>query len=195
MNKLDFFPLSDQTGSTTNLNSEMMHQMSESSTPISPDEFKVLISEHTLFLESGGKGGTWQNFEVAGLTMGVYIGATADKGKQASFLNSNLSLLNLSNINLECCDFVNIFYKNGNFRNSKLKNSLIIDSILENTDFSGADLMGCDFSRSLMMNCNFSGANLSNCDFENCDLTGSNFTNAITGGSRFPGAKLEQVIF
>lgn len=195
MDKSDFFPLCDQTGSFTSLNTELMHQISENSEAISINKLSSILEEHKLFLESGGKGGTWQSLEAGGLTLAVYMGGKALRGKQASFLNRNLSLLELGNSNLECSDFVNVFYMSGNFRDSNLKNCIFIDSVLIGTDFSGADLTGTDFSRALMMNCKFVGANLSACDFENCDLTGSDFTNAVTSGARFPGAKLDSVSY
>ncbi len=195
MNKEEFFPLYHQPGATSILNQELMHQMSKTSEPITDNQLEQMLNEHQMFIESGGRGGKWQTFEVAGLTLAVYTGATAAKGEQASFANSNLSLLQFSGLSLECCDFVNVLYENGSFRNSNLNNSIFIDSVLLHIDFSGADLTGCDFSRALMMNCQFDNSNLSSCDFENCNLSNSIFTGAKTIGSRFPGAILENVIF
>jgi uncharacterized protein YjbI with pentapeptide repeats len=193
--KLDFFPHSNEEGSKVELQSELMHSISETGTPLSKREFDEILSNHLLFIQGGGTGGTWQSLEVGGLTMAIYNGPKSSMGKQASFLNSNLSLLNLNDMKLPCCDFVNICYKNGNFRNSQLQNSIFIDSVLVNSDFSGADLSACDFSRAIMVNCRFVDANLTDCDFENCDLSHSNFQGAKTSGSRFPGAILENVLF
>jgi uncharacterized protein YjbI with pentapeptide repeats len=195
MTKDEFFPLSNHPGSLTALNNELMHQMSETSAPIDSASFETMLKDHHIFLESAGREGKWQTLEVAGLTMAIYTGGSSANGKQASFLNCNLSLLQFNELDLACADFVNVFYKNGSFRNANLKNSIFIDSVLIGTDFSGADLSGCDFSRALMMNCQFSNVNLSSCDFENCNLSNSSFIGATTTGSRFPGAILENVIF
>jgi len=195
MNKEEFFPFSSQPGAASALNQELMHQMSENTAPIHSAQFEQMLNDHQIFVDNGGKGGKWQSLEVAGLTFALYIGTSAQIGKQASFLNCNLSLLHLSGLNMECIDFVNIYYKNGSFRNSNLRNCIFIDSILVNVDFSGADLSDSDFSRSLMMDCNFCDSNLSNCDFENCNLANSNFKGSNTSGSRFPGAVLDNVMF
>jgi len=195
MEKTEFFPLSEQPGSVTQLNSELMHNMSQESEPVSSSKFGEILLQHKLFLENGGRGGSWQTMELAGLTLSVYTKSSSTVGKQASFLNSNLSLLSFIEMNLECCDFTNIYCPNGRFNRSNLSNSIFIDSVLINADFLGANLSGCDFSRAQMMNCSFIGANLSSCDFENCDLSNSNFLGATTSGSRFPGARLDNVIF
>jgi uncharacterized protein YjbI with pentapeptide repeats len=195
MNKNDFFPQSNLAGSVTSLNTELMREISESSPPITLEKFRQMHNEHLMFLENGGKGGKWQTFEVSGLTLASYFGPNPEKGKQASFLNCNLSSLNLSEIDLECCDFVNAFSPGGSFRNSSLKNCIFIDSVLDNADFTGADLSESDFSRAQMKSCKFNNANLSGCDFENCDLSGSDFTGSNTKGARFPGAILSNVIF
>ena len=105
-----------------------MHQMSQSSIPVTIEQFEQIFIEHKEFLESGGKGGKWQSIEVSGLTLGVYTGAKASMGKQASFLNANLSMLNLWAKDLECADFVNVYYPNGSFAKSKFGNCLFIDS-------------------------------------------------------------------
>ncbi len=195
MDKEEFFPFCAQPGAASALNQELMHQMSETTAPIPVAQFEQMLKDHQVFVDSGGRGGKWQSLEVAGLTFAVYVGASATSGKQASFLNCNLSLLKLSGFNLECIDFVNVYYKNGTFQNSNLKNCIFIDSILINVDFSEADLSGSDFSRALMMDCQFCNSNLSNCDFENCNMSNSNFEGANTSGSRFPGAVLENVKF
>jgi uncharacterized protein YjbI with pentapeptide repeats len=193
--KLDFFPLCNQEGAMVNLNSEMMHQMSETSEPLTKNQFEEILAQHKLFIESGGRGGNWQSLVVAGLTFALYSGANASQGKQASFLNNNLSELTFNCLNLECCDFINIYCPNGRFENSNLSNSILIDSMLMIADFSGANLSNCDFSRAKMTNCRFVDANLSGCDFENCDLSFSNFMGANTSGARFPGAILDNVLF
>ena len=195
MDKSDFFPHSDETGSVTVLNTELMHAMSEGSEPVDERQFQATLREHELFLDNGGRGGAWQTFVTSGLTLSVYSKSQTSLGKQASFLNSNLSLLNFMDKNLECCDFTNIYCPNGRFNRANLSNSIFIDSVLINADFSDANLSGCDFSRAQMMNCCFTNANLSGCDFENCDLTNSNFMGANTAGSGFPGAKLDNVIY
>jgi uncharacterized protein YjbI with pentapeptide repeats len=195
MDKDKFFPLHDRAGAKTSLNHEMMHHMSEATSPITVDEFENKLQNHQEFLQNGGKEGNWQSFEVSGLTLAVYSKSNILHGKQLSLLNSNLSLLDLSEKNLESSDLVNIYYPGGSFRRTNLKNCIVIDSVLNNTDFSDADLSGTDFSRAEMKSCQFINANLKGCDFENCDLSGSNFLGAQTDGARFPGAILNSVIF
>jgi uncharacterized protein YjbI with pentapeptide repeats len=195
-NKDTFFPHSKEPGSFVgNIDADLMHGMSKRSTPIQISDFELIIKEHNLFLEFGGLGGKWETFVTSGLTLSVYTGIKASKGKQALFNNSNLTLLDLSKKNLQCVDFTNVYYPDGKFFGSNLRNSIFIDSVLINIDFSNSNISQCDFSRSLMMNCNFDNADLTFSDFENCNLTGSTFKNANLKNSRFPGAILENVIF
>ena len=191
------FPLSaNKGGYTGNINAQLMHSLCKSCEPVTPHEFEDMLTEHQLFINSGGSGGSWQTLVASGLVFGIYMGGSAIKGTQINLLNKNLTQLNLGKIEMPYGNFANVYFPYGNFAESNLKGSLFTDSVLDGVDFSFADLSYCDFSRAVMKNCNFTNANLSGIDMENCDLTGSNFTNAVIDSySKFPGAILNAIVF
>ena len=189
------FPYADVLGAdTTNIKTQKMQKVAAAKTSLTLEQVKNMITQHHLFLSTGGAGGNWQTLLLQGMVIGVYVGADATSGIQAVFEKQHISdALDLQEVVLPFANFCGVFCKNQDFSEANLSHCLFTDAYLENTIFAEADLQHCDFSRANLRNVSFMNADLRGTDFENCDLTNADFRGAFLEGSRFPGAILKNV--
>ncbi len=186
------FPLSDQKGTDHSaINLSLTRQLASRKEPFSSDKLLQIIAQHHQFLSSGGAGGKWKTILLKGLVFGIYDGAEATKGKQASFEHAHI--LSDSFFNGKALPFSNwcgVFADNLKASGIELSHSLLTDAFLVGADFSQARLCNSDFSRADLRGADFRGADCAGVDFENCDLRGADFRGARLPNARFPGAKL-----
>ena len=192
-----FFPYSNTEGSSmVGLKTQQMQQIAANNPPLTNTELENIISQHHLFLQSGGAGGRWKTLSVSGFIFAIYTGVEATAGEQAVFEKKNISKkLDLQEVLLPFSNFCAVHCINQDFSEADLSHSLMTDAMLNYTIFADANLSNVDFSRASLRNVSFMNTNLRGADFENCDLTGADFRGAILDGSRFPGAILKDVIY
>ncbi len=193
----DHFPLSNKQGTDhTEINLSLTRQLALGKEPLSSDKLIQIISQHHEFLSSGGAGGKWKTILLKGLVFGIYDGAEARKGKQASFEHAHiLSGCFFNNKALPFSNWCGVFADNLKASGIELSHSLLTDASLVGADFSGARLCNSDFSRADLRGADFRKADCAGVDFENCDLSGADFRGARLPNARFPGARLEEVLY
>lgn len=188
------FPMSSSPGAPTkHIKSALMFDMVIEKEFLSKERFKLMMTMHQKFLDSGGLSGKWQTLISKGIIFAVYEKSNHKSGTQADLSMQNLSLLDLSNRDLRCVNVLGSIYQMKNAINSNFENALFTDCYWIETNFENSNLSRVDFSRGDLSGSNFRNCNLSFCDFENCKLTNADFTGANLNGARFPGAKLEGI--
>lgn len=188
----DHFPLSNEEGTShTAINLSLTRQLALKKEPFSPIKLIQIISRHHDFLASGGAGGKWKTILLKGLVFGIYDGAEASKGKQASFEHAHiLSDCFFNDLALPFSNWCGVFGDQLNACGVELSHSLLTDASLVGANFSKARLCNADFSRADLRGANFQKADCAGVDFENCDLRGADFRGARLPNARFPGANL-----
>ena len=192
----NYFPFSYEQGAKVDgIHTHLMRQMAKAN-PVKKGELKAILSQHHLFLTTGGIGGKWQAALVNGIVAGIYtIEEEAKEGMQASFERRDISGLSFLEMEMPFSNYCGAIALKTSFDGGNFAHSLMTDADFCSSSFEEANLSGCDFSRSELRQVNFRNANLQGADFENCDLTGANFEGAKISGARFPGACLDQVIY
>jgi len=191
----DHFPMSDQKGRDRQaINLPLTRQMALKKEPFSSKRLTQTISQHHEFLANGGAGGKWKTILLKGLVFGIYDGAEAKKGKQASFEHIHILPDCIFNrIALPFSNWCGVLADNLNASGIELSYSLLTDASLVAANFSQARLCNADFSRADLRGADFREADCAGVDFENCDLRGADFRGARLPNARFPGARLEEV--
>ncbi len=190
----DFFPFCSQKGADTqNLKTIQMQQLAKQSKPLSQTDFSKILTEHYLFLSTGGVGGSWKTISVKGIVIGIYD-KTSIEGQQANFDRKNLTLLKKTmNIVLPFANFCGCWAENMDFTHADLSYGLFADAMVAHTNFSQARLSNIDFSRANLEGCNFTHADLRSADFENCNLNYADFSGAKLEGAQFKGVSLKNI--
>ena len=191
----DKFPLSDQKGrDRTAINLSLIRQQALKKPPLSNNHIFKLISEHHLFLGSGGAGGKWKTILIKGLVFGIYDGVEGKMGTQANFEHAYiLPDCIFKDLALPFSNWCGAFADKLNASGIELSHSLLTDASLEGANFSKSKLCNADFSRADLRRANFQEADCAGVDFENCDLRGADFRGARFPNARFPGADLREV--
>ncbi|MFT7579671.1 MAG: hypothetical protein ACI9MR_001337 [Myxococcota bacterium] len=184
------FPLSDSAGASVDgVDSDAMRSMARHSDRVERDTWDARLADHQLYLDSGGRIGSWQTLSASGLTFGVQMGANATDGSAFEMRYKRFSAgLPTNTASLAFAAFTAADLTGLDFTGADLKAALLIDAHGAGVSFRGADLRRADLSRA-----NLSGADFRGADFENCDLRGADFRGAKLEGSRFPGANLDGV--
>lgn len=192
---LELFPMADISGSdTTSIKTQQMQKVAQLKAPLTLFEIKKIIDQHHQFLSTGGAGGRWQTLLLAGMVIGIYVGAEAASGSQAIFEKRHISSeYDLQEIILPFANFCGTYCKSQDFSDANLSHSLFTDAYLENTIFMDTNLQHSDFSRANLRSVSFMNADLRGTDFENCDLTNADFRGAYLENARFPGAILKNI--
>ncbi|MDI3287701.1 pentapeptide repeat-containing protein [Polyangium sp. 15x6] len=191
------FALSDQPGALAeNLERGLMRSLAESSSPMTPPQWKKIVAKHKKFLDAGGAGGVFHSLEASGLVMAVYSGGSGGKREdQASLQRHRLPPdFDAKKAHLPWASGCSMIAEKVDFSGADLSHGNYTDSFMAGARFDGATLVGSDFSRTDFTGASFRDADLSRADFESCDLRGADFTGAKLVGARFPGAKLDGVI-
>ncbi|MEM9823214.1 MAG: pentapeptide repeat-containing protein [Bacteroidota bacterium] len=191
------FPMADEQGAdTSNIQTVQLQQLAAQKESLSLEQIKVCISNHHLFLSTGGAGGDWTTILLKGRVLGIYTGGDGQSGAQASFEHLHLGSEQFPTpIELPFSNFCCVYAPYVDFSQSNLTYCLFTDAFLTNTSFVDAKLYNSDFSRANLSNADFTNADCSGVDFENCNLQSANFTNTNLRGARFPGANLQGVIY
>ena len=187
------FPQANQT-STRSMDLEAIERLAKAVPPMSQGEWNEILGQHEAFLESGGRGGTWQTLNVSGLPLCMYLHAKGSEGKQAIFRLQNLSQIEDEEASAPFADFSGCYASGIKLNGATLEGSIFIDSILDDACFDGAMLTDADFSGARLHRASFRNANLSGADFEHTDCTGADFSGAKLDGASFKGAKLDGII-
>jgi len=127
---------------------------------ITKDELKIILDNHTLWLNN--KGGSKANLRFANLSSANLRSANLS---YANLRSANLSFANLSFANLSSADLLSANLSYANLRFANLSSANLRSANLRSADLSFANLRYADLSSA-----NLSFANLSSADLSSADL-------------------------
>lgn len=154
---------------------DLTRSLADSSEEISKEQLERMLSEHTLFLENGGRGGRFQRLGLSGLSLCVYSHKST-KGTQFSIARKKLPPgTDLSRVDLSHADLSSCICERVNFKGAKLEGAILTDSFFKGANFEKASLKNVDLSDSDLTETNFTDARFLDTDFERATITGAQF--------------------
>lgn len=155
---------------------DLTRSLADSSEEISKEELERMLSEHTLFLENGGRGGKFQRLGLAGsLSLCVYTNKST-KGTQFTISRKKLAPgTDLSKTDLSYADLSSAICEGVNFKGAKLEGAILTDSFFKGANFEKASLKNVDLSDSDLTETNFNDTRFLDTDFERATITGAQF--------------------
>ena len=176
------------------MNADMIREMATTGAALDENEARRLLQAHARFLESGGREGDWQRFEVSGLPMSLYQ-TSAEVEDQLRLCRRQLArdFSGFAGAELSHSDLSGGVFEAVDFSGARIDNAMATDSFFAGSSFENASLQGTDFSGSDLKNVCFRGADLRSADFEIADCRGADFTGANLAGARFPGTNLKDI--
>jgi Pentapeptide repeats (8 copies) len=133
-----------------------------------PEELAQIISEHTKYIETGGKEGAIANLSRANLS-GVNLRSA--NLRSANLSSADLSWANLSGVNLRSADL-----SSANLSWANLRSADLSSANLSGANLSGADLRSADLSSANLSEADLSWANLSGANLRSADLSWVNLS-------------------
>lgn len=175
------------------MDTQLIRSMAENSDPLTQEEIREKLENHSLFLDSGGRYGTFMRLEVAGLPMNIYQGG-AFGGTQLELRMKKIAPgTNLSGMDLSYTDLSGAICEHVDFSGANLNGAILTDGFFAHANFEGASMIGIDFSGGDFSNASFKNANLASTDFEIANCSNADFTGAEIGTASFKGAALDGV--
>ena len=152
------------------------------------EKLQKILSDHSLYQESGGKEGA-----IAFLLQADLRGADLSRLdlREANLRSADLSLANLTNARLSLANLIGADLREARLRAASLDFASLGAADLRGADLREANLRGANLSDADLSGANLSDANLSNANLRDADLSGANLRHVGLRGADLSDAKID----